>query len=381
MRTVRKRAGVNLAGLVVAGMVAFTLAACSSPDDSSGGASTGSSNAAAKADVNVAAMDPVSAYAGPKESFKPPAGKRIMILVCGNAGRGCIDEANAQKAAVESLGWKAQLVDGRFDPKVWNQAVQQAVDSNVDGIIAVAADPKLYGDAMESVAKKNIPFVLTAQSQQAGDPAGIDSYISPDAVTGGTSVAQWIAAVSDSKAKVLLLDLPGYADAVQRTRTINDKLSADCKGCKVYKANISVPTMGTSLAPLVTAQLQQHPDVDYVWSPDDAASGFVAQGIQQAGKTDSIRVVSTGGTPDQLARIKDGTGSADLANSPGFQGWLAVDTMARLIAGQPAQTSWASPQRLWTTDNIADASADVIASGWNLEFDYQSYFKTLWGIS
>ncbi|MGE0216145.1 sugar ABC transporter substrate-binding protein [Mycolicibacterium sp.] len=325
-------------------------------------------------------MAPVTEFDRPTVSFTPPRDKRIMILVCGSGGQGCGLEADEQKRAAEALGWKVDMVDGKLDPNVWNQAVQQAVDSHVDGIIAVSSDPNLYGAAMDAVAARDVPFVLTNQMPQQGDPAGIDTYLAPDPVTGGNDVADWIIADSEGSARVLLLDLPGYRDAVTRTKTIEDDLARDCPECVVHRADISAQTMGTSLAPLVTSQLQQHQDVTYVWSADDAAASFVAQGIQQAGKGSSVKLVSMGGFPDQLARVRSGQVAADLATATPYTAWLAVDSLARLMAGQPAEKYWAVPQRLWTSANIGEADDEMITAGWDTDIDFRSSFQNLWGL-
>jgi ribose transport system substrate-binding protein len=351
----------------------LTLVACT-------GAEAGSGGTVARSTVAVAAMDPVTEFDGPTEAFTPPTGKRILILLCGTSGQGCVLEAETAKRAAEALGWTVDTVDGKLDPTVWNQAVKQAVDSGVDGIIAVSADPNLYGDAMAAVRARDVPFVLTNQRPRDGDVEGIDTYLATDPAEGGSDLAEWMIADSGGKARVLLLDLPGYADAVLRTKTIDDTLARDCRECVVHRADIAVQTMGTSLAPLVTSQLQQHPDVDYVWSPDDATASFVAQGIQQAGRTSSVKLVSMGGFPDQLARIRTGQVTADLATATDYTAWLAVDSLARGMAGQPVRRDWAIPQRLWTTANIEQAPDQMIRSGWNTDFDFEGNFKKLWGL-
>jgi ribose transport system substrate-binding protein len=325
-------------------------------------------------------MNPVTQFDGPTQPFKPPTGKRIMILSCGSAGQGCPLEAKAVQQAAELLGWKVDMVDGKLDPTVWNQTVKQEVDSGVDGIIAIAADPNLYTDAMAAVRAKEVPFVLTFQRPKAGDVEGVNTYVGWDPIKGGKDVGDWMIADSGGKTNPLVLNLTGYTDSVALSDTIANTVGSDCKDCKVYRADIAVQTLGTSLAPLVTSQLQQHPDVNYVWAADDCCASFVAQGIQQAGKSSSVKLVSVAGLPDQLARIKSGQVAADLSTAYGYSAWLDVDSLGRAMAGQPVQQYWPIPQRLWTTGNIDQATPQMIQSGWDAEFDYQSNFKKLWGL-
>lgn len=366
------RAGALIGSLMVASLV---LVGCSG---GVGDEQTAGTDAAGSA-VTVDAMNPVTEVEAPTEAFAQPEGKHILVLSCGSAGQGCINEATETKKVAESLGWTADLVDGKLDPTVWNQVVKQAAESGVDGIIAVSADPNLMADAMAVVEANGIPFVITNQVPTDEDVAGITTYIAPDPVAGGEQVGEWIIADSGGTANVLLLDLPGYYSAVTRTATIGETLAADCPDCEVSTADVPVQTMGTSLAPLVTSRLQQNPDIDYVWSPDDCCVSFVYQGIQQAGRTSDVKVVSTGGFPEQFPNLESGQLAADQATPVLYESWLSIDSLGRAMAGLPVETYWPVPQRLWTAGNIAEAEEEQYQTGWNLDLDYEAMFRELWG--
>lgn len=359
----------------VATVSALTLAACSGGSNDTNDTSGSGDDSKVVTD----AMAPVDTVDAPTEAFTPPSDKRILIMSCGSAGQGCENEADVSEEVAKSLGWTVDRIDGKLDPTVWNQTVKQAVNSGVDGIIAVSADPNLYGDAMELVAKENIPFVLTEQTPGDEDVEGIDTYIAPDPKVGGADVAEWITADSDGKAHVLLLDVPGFTNVQQRTAAIAENLEAECEDCVVYKADITAATLGTSLAPLVTNQLQQHPDINYIWGSDDCCVSFMQQGIQQAGKTGSVKLMSMTGYPQQMTQIKTGEMSFELASPTPYAAWLSVDSLARLMAGEPTEKFWVLPQRIWTAQNIDDAPASVSDKGWDVEFDYQAKFHELWG--
>lgn len=364
-------------------VVALGVAGCSSSTSQTGGGASGAAGGspAGKTSRMLPSMQPISKWFGPAQHFTPPAHKHIMILICGAQGGGCVREGQGAKAAATALGWTADVVDGKLDPTEWNRAVKQAATSGVDGIYDISGNPNVMGDAMSVVRAKHIPFVLAEQSPAAGDQVGINSYIDPDPVAGGKIIAQWVAADSGNKAHVLVLGIPGYADILTRNNALVGGLKNDCNGkCVTYHSDVSTATMGTSLAPLVTSQLQQHPDINYVWSADDAISGFVAQGIQQAGKTSTVKLVSGAGAPEILAKIKTGGEAADLATGDQWEGWLGIDTLARVMAGVPYQKVWREPQRLWTSANIGQAPASIFTAGWNPEFDYQAGFKQRWGV-
>lgn len=371
---IAKRRGAMVGSALAILIAAQALAGCT-------GAVGESAPSAAGSDVVIDAMNPVTDVEAPTEAFEPPADKHVLVLYCGSSGQGCVTEANETKAVAESLGWKVDMLDGKLDPTVQNQLLKQAAESGVDGIISISADPNLMADAMQVVAAKDIPFVMTNQVPTDQDVAGVDTFIAPDPVMGGKDIGEWVTEDSGGDANVLLLNLPGFYSAETRTATIADTLKADCPDCVVQEADIPVQTMGTTLAPLVTSRLQQNPDTDYVISPDDCCLSFIYQGIQQANKTSAVKVVSTGGFPDQLANVASGTLAADQATPNLYMSWLSVDTLGRLMAGLPTEKYWPVPQRLWTTGNVDEAAEDIVTTGWNLDLDYEAMFSKMWGRS
>lgn len=368
------RAARRLRPALLAAAAALVLAGCT-------GAPTATGSSGSGAGTVVGAMSPVTTVDAPTQAFTPPTGKRILVLMCSSTGQGCVNEGNESKAAAESLGWTVELVDGKFDPTVWNQAVKQAAESGVDGIISISGDPNLMAEAMGIVQQKDIPFVLTNQYPADGDIAGIDTYVGPDPAAGGKDIADWIVADSGGKATVLLIDAPGYYNIEKRTAAIADTLRAGCASCVVENADMSAATVGTTLSPLVTSRMQQNPDIGYVVVPDDCCVSFANQGVQQAGRGATTKVVSVGGFAEQLGALRSGGGplAADLATPNRYMGWVSVDSMARLMAGLPAEKYRKAPQRLWTTANIAEAPEDATKLGWNLDFDYKPTFQGLWG--
>lgn len=360
---------------VAAGATLLVLSGCS------GGSLAEGSDGGDVSEVLTDAMKPVTEVDGPTEAFQQPSDKHILILSCGSSGQGCVNEAEEEKKVAESLGWTVDVVDGKLDPTVWNQVIKQAAETGIDGIIAVSSDPNLFAEAMEVVAAKDIPFVLTQQAPGAQDVAGIDTYIAPDPKVGGADVAEWIIADSDGKADVLILDFPGFTNVNQRAATIKERLESDCPDCKVRVSDVAPATIGTNLAPLVTNQLQQNPGTDYIWGSDDCCVSFMLQGIQQAGKTNEVKLASMTGYPEQMTQLKTGELSAELASPTFYAAWLAIDTVGRLMAGEETEKFWRLPQRIWTDGTIADAPPEVFEVGWNTEVDYESKFQELWGVN
>lgn len=370
----RKSLSPGRLGLVVA-LMALALAACSS------GTGAEATDSVKAGPVSLDAMKPVTEYVGPTEAFTPPTGKRITVVVCGNFGAGCVREGKAVKEAAEILGWKVDMVDGRLDPTVQNRAVKQAAESGTDGIVGVSTNPNLMGDGMAEVVKRKVPYIAMSQAQRADDVAGVQTYISLAPEKSGKIAAEFLEAASGGKGHFLILDLPGTPDIEDRNDTIVNTLKDSCADCKTYRSDVSGQTVGTSLAPLVTTQLQQHPDITHVWVLDDAVGEFVAQGIQQAGKTSSVKMVGiSSSTEASIGHLKDGTQAGDILWDDYWGGWLAVDSLARAFAGEPVEREWETPLRLFTPENVSELNDDAKDVGWRAEFDYKAKLREIWGV-
>lgn len=322
------------------------------------------------------AMAKVTTFPGPTESVTAPGGKRIMILVCGSIGIGCVLAADGAKAAAEKLGWDATETDGKLDPTVQNSLIQQAVTDKVDGIILTTINPALVANGLAQAKAAGIPVVNIYQPKFAGAPE-LDGYVTSDHVEGGKIAASWMIVDSGAAANVLVLDDPAYPETVERNDALVAELKASCPGCSVTRQEFSAAQMAQSLASQVSASLSQNPDLNYVWSPFDAGAPFVQQGIQQAGKTSTVKLVSAEGDPTAADRVRAGTQAADLVTADDFMGWTSVDLLVRYFAKAPFDQVTIVPQRLFTAENISDIPA---GGTWSLDgVDYASEFAKLWG--
>lgn len=323
--------------------------------------------------VEVKAMEPIRSWPGPTDPVDPPAGVNLTILSCGSVASGCVLASDAAKDAAEELGWSARIIDGRLDPNTWNNAARQAATDNQDALIMVATNPALMQDGLAEARDAGVRTVLTFQPESKG--ADVDSYVTTDHAAGGAVLGQFIGSDSGSDAHVLVLDAPEYPEAAIRNDAVVEELETQCPECAVTRQDFSAATMVQRLAGQVSSQLQQHPDINYVFTPFDAAGAFVAQGIRQAGKSATVRLVGAEGTPDSFERIQTGSQVATLVGSPGYVGWLAVDQVARLLDGQDTDELVNVPQRLIVKDNLSAIGDD---GSWQLDLDYQSEFKKLW---
>jgi ribose transport system substrate-binding protein len=346
----------------------LTMVACGDDDDDGGSSSGGAASTSAESASGVVAeaqkvvdefTSPVT-WPGPNDPVKPPAAKKITMITCGSQGITCVRVANGVKAAGEALGYTVKVVDGRSDPAVWNQAIKGAIADKADGIALSAIPPVVVSDAIASAKKAGIP--VAAGLSTAGDVEVKANGSRPDIARGN---AAYLTVASEGKANVLSI----RDDEFPETKFTSDQLKKDlaelCSGCKISKeVNFTLALASQRLASQVTQALRNDPDIDYIVTPFDTVNVFVQQGIAAAGRKGKVKIVGVGGDPPSVDAIKAGDEVASLGTPAEWMGWMLVDGLVRVFAGQDVpplnkeiDTNYEVPQR----------------------FDYQAKFRELWG--
>lgn len=377
MRTGKRRVGMVL----VAAVLGVGVGACGS-DSKSGSSSAGGSNgtgsdaAASVAQFEAAAkkaMEPTAEWIGPTEGPKAVGGKRIMFLSCSFAADGCKRPADAAKAAGKALGWDVNVVDGKFDQRVWNQAIQQAVDQKVDGIILDAIAVEAVSGAVERARKAGIPVGSFDGFNEQSD-TGVVYDIRSDYRAQGRSLANYAAWKGGGKATAYLLNAPEFKVCVEQIVGAQEAFE-ECPTCEIVKKDDFTGAEGPTRVPqLISSALAQHPNITTIIAPYDAA---LLNAVPNLPESEKVTVGAYNGIKAWLQLIRDGKVAATSAEAKEWGTYAAFDNLNRVFAGQePIEQKL--PIRLITKENI-----DEIPEGqaWTGDVDYASHFAEIWSDS
>jgi ABC-type sugar transport system substrate-binding protein len=361
------------AGAVVAAL-AFATAGCGG-----GGGSTGSGGGAVSASIKqdvLRAEQAVSAWPGPASSPRPARGKRIVVVTCSSQGIGCVRAAAGAASAGKALGWAVQTIDGQGQPAVWNNAILSAITTHADGIVLDAVPPQLVGDALQRASQAHIPIVSVYNPKPSATGVPVFAYVTPDHTQQGRLMADWVAMDSHGSARVIVVEDNEFPELVQRVHGFRQELAAVCGGCKIAGTVTStIGAMAQQLPAAVTSALQRDPTASYVIAPFDSNATFVAQGVQQAGRTGSVKVAGYEGDPQAISAVRSGqVQAATIADPSEWMGWQAIGEFVRAFAGaHPADTP--VDFRLLVKANAPSTQ------GWLGDLNYQSRYMQLWGVS
>jgi ribose transport system substrate-binding protein len=365
-----------------------SLAACgSSSEDASTTATSAPSAAATTAQTTAAASatdsvfaafsGPVSTWPGPDAPVEVTPGKHLTVITCGSTGITCVRVANGVAAAAKSIGYTTDVVDGRQQPTTWNQAIQSAITNKTDGIVLAAVPPVLVQGALAAAKKAGIPVAATLTPNGEG-PVTRVNYDRAKVAEANTA---FIAKDSGGDAHVLqLADDADFPDLKQDGDLYPKLLTQYCDTCKVVKRLDFTAAVAPQRLPGDVAQaLQSDPSITYVLVPFDTFNAFVIQGIRQAGKTDSVKIVGVGADPPSVDAIKQGIEVESLGTPAEWMGWSAVDGLLRSFAGdaqapliKAANSNYEVPLRYVTAENLPSSG------GWDGGFDYAAKYGELW---
>ncbi len=181
------------------------------------------------------------------------------------------------------------------------------------------------------------------------------------------------------QAQVINLNFSGITGGIYTNKGFVSEM-AKCKTCKIVKTIDFTPadTSNGTLKQEFSSALAAYPDANAatVLSDGIIIQDGLAQAIQSDGRTKTFALVGEEGyaTNVQLVKGQDGEDAGATYDSS-WVSWGAVDTMIRVLDGQPAVNEGMGVQ-VW------DSTHSLPAAGTNYEapVDYQTIYEKTWGL-
>jgi ribose transport system substrate-binding protein len=378
--------------------VAVLVSACGS-SSSSGSASTsaetspsseagetgGGTDLAAFEKIVTEAQSPKETWEGPTTSPPVAKDKTIAAITCSPDSEGCQRDVNGAVEAAEAIGWKAQKIETSGTPQEFNTAIEHAINSGADGIVAASFSEEVIDQALEAAKAKDIPVVdMVAGNEQpkitSDFAGGLYAEVDMDPVEQGEIAAAWMIDQTKGKAIAGTLVAPEFPSQVQRQEGFK-KIFGECEECEL-KQEIKQPVaeLAKEGSSVYTSFLQANPEANFFFPNYDGAAVFAVQGVHEAGKDGSVSIVSTDGNKPNMQFISEGnvqTGS--VAEPMEWIGWASVDQLNRAFNDEEPAPEWAPggggiPSKLITKSNVPPEG-----KSWDGDFDYKPEFEKLWG--
>jgi ribose transport system substrate-binding protein len=320
----------------------------------------------------------ITEWPGPETSKPIVKGKSFVVVPCSMAAEGCARQAEGFVEAAKAVGWKTKMIDPQGDINKTNAAIEQAITLGVDGIFLVSVDPKTVSGTLAEARKDGIEVIDSGAGgpQSKPSPTGLSHEVSLHGGPEGEMIGWFLIAHSGGKANIALINDSEFATVVERVEATKSILEK-CPECEIsQEIDIPVTAVGSTLSARIKSLLQANPDIEYVYSPYDAASNDIVQAIVEEGKQESIGVTGFNGNEQNLEYIREGQAQiADVAEALNWAGWAGADDFNRIFNGEEPPKDDGVPAKLFTADNLPEPGQQFEG-----EYDYQKKYKELWGV-
>lgn len=367
------------------------LAACGGGSDSSSSAdssasteASGSTEKAGGAEGVALAEERVQEALAPIK-FEPPGpefamsenkGKTVYFIATTMAIPYVATLAEYVKEAGEAAGVNVVIYDGKASVAEQDKGIQTAIAQKADGIILQAVDPTLVANSVKAAADAGIS-VIDANNGQPDDPnaPGVFGHVTPSTEEEGRLQIDFAVSQDGDAMSGAMINAPFFTVYKQRVPAMEEELEEVCPSCE-FNIIDTDPTKPTTVPQAVSAGLKRLPNTNWVFPAFDSAMPLVSEGIKLNGATETIKIVGSDNTPEQLAELSDPNSpfEADVGNNVGWQGWAEIDLIGRAMAGEEP-TSYELPLRMFTKDSLPSDPE----GNWT-GVDYPAEYKKIWGV-
>jgi inositol transport system substrate-binding protein len=252
---------------------------------------------------------------------------------------------------------KVLIEDAQGDVSKQQSQIDNFIASKVDGIIVIPVEADAGVTISKTVEKTGIPLVF-ANNQ----PSNVDklpekqAFVGSDQIEAGTLEAKAVCKILGGKGKaVILMGELGTLLARGRTEAVHQVFKTDeCKGIAIVDEQTAT-WQRTNALDLVTNWLTAGIEFNAVIANNDEMALGAVQALKSAGKsTDDVVVAGIDATQDALVAMKSGAMKVTVQQDAALQGKDALDTILKLVKGEPTEKKIFSKLKLVTKDNLSE---------------------------
>ncbi|MEA2278374.1 MAG: ribose transport system substrate-binding protein [Solirubrobacteraceae bacterium] len=366
------------------------VAACgggSGSSDSGGSSSTGAGQSAssgansqcvtdAKAKVD-AARAVVDLKAPPRPlALDKLSGKKVWVINAVDTPL-LLEIVDGFKAGAKAAGMEVQVVSAKGSASRMVQGTAEAVAQKAAGIMLLATDPRLVSGPLQKAKAAGIPVVDSlVGGPDAPNDEGQFAHVEADMKSSGGVVGDWILADSNCNAHVAVMASTVLSVHRLLTAGSTGEIKRLCPSCTAEEVPFDSTKMATDLGSNSLNVLRRNPKINYLFPVLDAGVQFVVPAVQQAGKADSVKVVSHDGVNTNIENMRKGVGQvADVAFPPAkWIGWAEFDQTARgILKEEPVD--WTIPTRLIDKTNVGTDDAQLFPAYQGFEEKFTAAWK------
>jgi ribose transport system substrate-binding protein len=320
-------------------------------------------------------FDP-SAAAGKTVWFIPLLGSVPFETILMEGMQEALDLTGVNLSICDSMGSAVEAANCH------DRAVAQQADLVVNsGVPSSQIAPQL-----ENAANEGVP-VIPGHGPEPG-PLPADQP-QPPVVAGaghsnaaaGRMMAHFVTADSEGTANIVFFTVSDADASKPNEEGFTSEIARLCPNCEVEIVDAPISAGWDTLTTLVPSLLRENPDIDYLVPSFDGMAFFIVPAVHAADATDRIRLVSFNASPAVMELLAaEDVVVADVGAAIKWQGWGFADQQLRVLSGRAPLEDILVPMRLFTANNVGELDLMGDESSWYGDVDYQSEYKTIWGL-
>lgn len=260
----------------------------------------------------------------------------------------------AAKGTPVEIIWKGPFREDDRDQQI--QVVENFTSRRVSGIVLAPLDSQALAIPVANAVQSGIPVVVMDSDLKSDKQI---SYVATDNFKGGQLAGQYMARLLNEKGNVILLRYSvGSGSTEQRERGFLDELARH-PGIKIISsdqyAGVTVETAYQAAQNLLNRFGNEVNGVFCVTEPTTIA---MTKALRDAGKAGGkVKMVGFDSGSQSILDMKNGDLQGLVVQNPLLMGYLAVNTMARHLAGEKVESRIDTGVTVITPQTMNDPSA------------------------
>jgi ribose transport system substrate-binding protein len=320
---------------------------------------------------------------GPAFDARACAAGKKMLAIPNNSGNQFLKGLIRQEiAAGAEVGLAVTEWENQGQPNQWVQGMNFAIQSHDDIIdLAPGLEPKLLDAQIRAASEAGIKTMVSHFYDSSQTPApGLIAVLPVDFNKIGRIMADWAIVRTGGKANVIIVEDDEILPTAPLVAGVTEELAANCPACKVtQQINVGLTEWSTRIQPAVQAALIANPTANFVIPIYDSMSQFIVPAIRLTGKSATVRIVTSDGTPFVLDYVQQGAVDMDLGKGLDWAARATIDAYLRTLCGVPMPNPVSAPFYIFDAHNAKDAGSPAsFLKGYG--DDYVAGFDRLWGL-
>lgn len=263
--------------------------------------------------------------------------------------------------AAEEAGYEVVTYDSGNSATDQATNAQTAITNGAAGVVLSPVSSTSCPTVLDACEEAGIPCTIAA----IGTEEGVDNYTcfaSADDETSGYDAGKYLIQEAEKlgSKKIGVIALPMDRSNAQKKMAGLEK-AVEETGAKIAQTIQCEDLTVSEAVGLVNDLLTANPDINGIYCMYEQAGTGAVTALETAGLEDEVVIVSSDGSPESIALVREGKIAGIVVQEAVGQGIVAAEALVKSLNGEPIEEKIIdTPEPLVTTENIDDPEIQEI---------------------